>query len=95
MPGTYFSADRGPDCKPQLLAVASSLAFPSQGCYTVILNTFETYVYLAGAFAIGVLAIEVSGGAWGGGSPRVCMLSLLPRSTAAAYFKCLLLESFL
>uniref|UniRef100_G1L1P5 Tetraspanin n=1 Tax=Ailuropoda melanoleuca TaxID=9646 RepID=G1L1P5_AILME len=31
-----------------------------QGCYTVILNTFETYVYLAGALAIGVLAIEVS-----------------------------------
>ncbi|KAK7828953.1 hypothetical protein U0070_002183 [Myodes glareolus] len=30
-----------------------------QGCYTVILNTFETYVYLAGAFAIGVLAIEL------------------------------------
>lgn len=25
----------------------------------VILNTFETYVYLAGAFAIGVLAIEL------------------------------------
>ncbi|ELW48828.1 Tetraspanin-18 [Tupaia chinensis] len=32
-----------------------------QGCYTVILNAFETYVYLAGALAIGVLAIEVSG----------------------------------
>lgn len=31
-----------------------------QGCYTVILNAFETYVYLAGALAIGVLAIEVS-----------------------------------
>uniref|UniRef100_A0A8C2RC65 Tetraspanin-18 n=1 Tax=Capra hircus TaxID=9925 RepID=A0A8C2RC65_CAPHI len=30
-----------------------------QGCYTVILNAFETYVYLAGALAIGVLAIEV------------------------------------
>uniref|UniRef100_G1NDL6 Uncharacterized protein n=1 Tax=Meleagris gallopavo TaxID=9103 RepID=G1NDL6_MELGA len=30
-----------------------------QGCYTVILNSFETYVYLAGALAIGVLAIEV------------------------------------
>uniref|UniRef100_A0A7N5KFR8 Tetraspanin-18 n=1 Tax=Ailuropoda melanoleuca TaxID=9646 RepID=A0A7N5KFR8_AILME len=30
-----------------------------QGCYTVILNTFETYVYLAGALAIGVLAIEL------------------------------------
>ncbi|XP_047631883.1 tetraspanin-18 isoform X1 [Phacochoerus africanus] len=29
-----------------------------QGCYTVILNAFETYVYLAGALAIGVLAIE-------------------------------------
>ncbi|KAJ7406132.1 Tetraspanin-18 [Pitangus sulphuratus] len=29
-----------------------------QGCYTVILNSFETYVYLAGALAIGVLAIE-------------------------------------
>jgi len=25
----------------------------------VILNSFETYVYLAGALAIGVLAIEV------------------------------------
>ncbi|XP_060159289.1 tetraspanin-18 isoform X1 [Globicephala melas] len=33
-----------------------------QGCYTVILNAFETYVYLAGALAIGVLAIEVSKG---------------------------------
>ncbi|KAF6106883.1 tetraspanin 18 [Phyllostomus discolor] len=33
-----------------------------QGCYTVILNAFETYVYLAGALAIGVLAIEVSEG---------------------------------
>ncbi|KAF3822022.1 hypothetical protein GH733_007396 [Mirounga leonina] len=32
-----------------------------QGCYTVILNTFETYVYLAGALAIGVLAIEKQG----------------------------------
>lgn len=74
--------------------MASSLAFPSQGCYTVILNTFETYVYLTGAFAIGVLAIEVSGGGLGG-SPRVCTLSLLPRSTAVAYCKCLLLESFL
>ncbi|NWU91918.1 TSN18 protein, partial [Upupa epops] len=30
-----------------------------QGCYTVILNSFETYVYLAGALAIGVLAIEL------------------------------------
>lgn len=30
-----------------------------QGCYTVILNAFETYVYLAGALAIGVLAIEL------------------------------------
>ncbi|KFQ32876.1 Tetraspanin-18, partial [Merops nubicus] len=29
------------------------------GCYTVIMNSFETYVYLAGALAIGVLAIEV------------------------------------
>ncbi|DAA21815.1 TPA: p53-induced protein-like [Bos taurus] len=29
-----------------------------KGCYTVILNAFETYVYLAGALAIGVLAIE-------------------------------------
>ncbi|KAB0404493.1 hypothetical protein E2I00_016509 [Balaenoptera physalus] len=37
-----------------------------QGCYTVILNAFETYVYLAGALAIGVLAIEVSKG------PRFC-----------------------
>lgn len=45
-------------------APPSSLAFPSQGCYTVILNTFETYVYLAGAFAIGVLAIEVSRDPW-------------------------------
>lgn len=43
-------------------AVASPLVLPSQGCYTVILNTFETYVYLAGALAIGVLAIEVSKG---------------------------------
>ncbi|XP_070283942.1 tetraspanin-18 isoform X2 [Myotis yumanensis] len=30
-----------------------------EGCYTVILNAFETYVYLAGALAIGVLAIEL------------------------------------
>ncbi|XP_058017694.1 tetraspanin-18 [Ahaetulla prasina] len=30
-----------------------------QGCYTVILNSLETYVYLAGALAIGVLAIEL------------------------------------
>lgn len=30
-----------------------------QGCYTVILNAFGTYVYLAGALAIGVLAIEL------------------------------------
>ncbi|XP_025065645.1 tetraspanin-18 isoform X2 [Alligator sinensis] len=30
-----------------------------QGCYTVILISFETYVYLAGALAIGVLAIEL------------------------------------
>ncbi|XP_043404707.1 tetraspanin-18 isoform X2 [Chelonia mydas] len=30
-----------------------------QGCYTVILNSFETYVYLAGALTIGVLAIEL------------------------------------
>ncbi|KAM5246932.1 tetraspanin-18 [Ctenodactylus gundi] len=30
-----------------------------QGCYSVILNTFETYVYLAGALAIGLLAIEL------------------------------------
>ncbi|XP_038620580.1 tetraspanin-18 isoform X2 [Tachyglossus aculeatus] len=30
-----------------------------QGCYTVILNSFETYVYLAGALAIGVLTIEL------------------------------------
>lgn len=71
----------------------SSLAFPSQGCYTVILNTFETYVYLAGAFAIGVLAIEVSGALRG--SPKVCTLSLLPRAMVAAYCQCLLLESFL
>ena len=28
----------------------------------MILNAFETYVYLAGALAIGVLAIEVSEG---------------------------------
>lgn len=40
--------------------MVSPLVLPSQGCYTVILNTFETYVYLAGALAIGVLAIEVS-----------------------------------
>lgn len=46
---------------PRLSPVmASLLVLPSQGCYTVILNTFETYVYLAGALAIGVLAIEVS-----------------------------------
>lgn len=56
-----FGANNG----PQLQNVPpSSLSFPSQGCYTVILNTFETYVYLAGAFAIGVLAIEVSRGPW-------------------------------
>ncbi|NXH17257.1 TSN18 protein, partial [Bucco capensis] len=30
-----------------------------QGCYTVIQKTFESYVYLAGALAIGVLAIEM------------------------------------
>ncbi|XP_011930508.1 PREDICTED: tetraspanin-18 isoform X1 [Cercocebus atys] len=36
-----------------------SLFLNKQGCYTVILNTFETYVYLAGALAIGVLAIEL------------------------------------
>ncbi|XP_032139607.1 tetraspanin-18 [Sapajus apella] len=41
------------------LATASPPVPPSQGCYTVILNTFETYVYLAGALAIGVLAIEL------------------------------------
>jgi hypothetical protein len=34
--------------------------FLSQGCYTVILSAFESYVYLAGALAIGVLAVEVS-----------------------------------
>lgn len=56
-----------------LPAAASPWPFP-QGCYTVILNAFETYVYLAGALAIGVLAIEVSAaaqvgalhGAWSG-----------------------------
>ncbi|XP_048644170.1 tetraspanin-18 [Marmota marmota marmota] len=37
-----------------------SLFINTQGCYAVILNTFETYVYLAGALAIGVLAIELS-----------------------------------
>lgn len=50
----------------------------------MILNAFETYVYLAGALAIGVLAIEVSEGptsaapqkqgtheAWGR-SPKAC-----------------------
>lgn len=71
--------------------MASSLAFPSQGCYTVILNTFETYVYLAGGFAIGVLAMEVSGGALGGkpqGSVRSAYFPDPP------YCKCLLLESF-
>lgn len=73
--------------------MVSSLAFPSQGCYTVILNTFETYVYLAGAFAIGVLAIEVSGVL--GRSPKLFTLSLLLSSTAATYYRCLLLESFL
>lgn len=31
----------------------------TEGCYTVILNSLETYVYLAGALAIGVLAIEL------------------------------------
>ncbi|OCT83680.1 tetraspanin-18 [Xenopus laevis] len=30
-----------------------------QGCYSVILNSVEPYVYLAGALAIGVLAIEL------------------------------------
>ena len=49
--------------------MASPLVLPSQGCYTVILNTFETYVYLAGALAIGVLAIEVSRGPHFRGSP--------------------------
>ncbi|KAL7992300.1 hypothetical protein Chor_016556, partial [Crotalus horridus] len=42
-----------------------------QGCYTVILNSLETYVYLAGALAIGVLAIEVQyklGSCW----PQSC-----------------------
>ncbi|XP_005986979.1 tetraspanin-18 [Latimeria chalumnae] len=33
--------------------------YNSQGCYTEILNSFEAYVYLAGALAIGVLAIEL------------------------------------
>lgn len=41
-----------------------------QGCYTVILNAFETYVYLAGALAIGVLAIEVSEGPHSCSSPE-------------------------
>lgn len=43
----------------------------------MILNAFETYVYLAGALAIGVLAIEVSEGPlpW-----------LLPRSKAHSGF---------
>lgn len=50
------------DLCPSFLAMALPLVLPSQGCYTVILNTFETYVYLAGALAIGVLAIEVSKG---------------------------------
>uniref|UniRef100_A0A4W2CM91 Tetraspanin-18 n=2 Tax=Bos indicus x Bos taurus TaxID=30522 RepID=A0A4W2CM91_BOBOX len=63
-----------------------------QGCYTVILNAFETYVYLAGALAIGVLAIEVSEGphfcsspearrphrVWGRHSPTACTPSLPP-----------------
>lgn len=41
----------------------------------MILNTFETYVYLAGAFAIGVLAIEVSGGwAWEENLPDTWLL---------------------
>eukprot|EP00070_Physeter_catodon_P035842 XP_028342736.1 uncharacterized protein LOC102991906 [Physeter catodon] len=47
------------DLCPSFLAMALPLVLPSQGCYTVILNAFETYVYLAGALAIGVLAIEL------------------------------------
>ncbi|XP_063083877.1 tetraspanin-18 isoform X3 [Cavia porcellus] len=39
--------------------LGQSLFINKQGCYTVILNAFETYVYLAGALAIGVLAIEL------------------------------------
>ncbi|XP_069479410.1 tetraspanin-18 [Ambystoma mexicanum] len=31
----------------------------TEGCYTAILDSLETYVYLAGALAIGVLAIEL------------------------------------
>lgn len=57
------------DLCPSFLAMALPLVLPSQGCYTVILNAFETYVYLAGALAIGVLAIEVSKG------PRFCSSS--------------------
>ncbi|XP_053576211.1 tetraspanin-18 [Bombina bombina] len=30
-----------------------------QGCYSVILNTLEPYVYVAGALAIGALAVEL------------------------------------
>ncbi|XP_043918898.1 tetraspanin-18 [Protopterus annectens] len=33
--------------------------YNNQGCYTVILNSLEPYVYLAGALTIGVLAIEL------------------------------------
>lgn len=69
--------------------MASSLAFPSQGCYTVILNTFETYVYLAGAFAIGVLAIEVSGGALGGRKPQ----RLYAQPISQIHSRCLLQTS--
>uniref|UniRef100_A0A8C9UK35 Tetraspanin n=1 Tax=Spermophilus dauricus TaxID=99837 RepID=A0A8C9UK35_SPEDA len=57
-----------------------SLFINTQGCYAVILNTFETYVYLAGALAIGVLAIEVSEGPSPGArqSRGACLLWTCP-----------------
>lgn len=31
-----------------------------QGCYSAVMDYFETYIYMAGALAIVVLTIEVS-----------------------------------
>ena len=74
MPGLHSPAGRlAPDpCPSWLWPHLWSFSAPPhhQGCYTVILNAFETYVYLAGALAIGVLAIEVSEGPHSCSSPE-------------------------
>nr|XP_033784407.1 tetraspanin-18 [Geotrypetes seraphini]XP_033784408.1 tetraspanin-18 [Geotrypetes seraphini]XP_033784409.1 tetraspanin-18 [Geotrypetes seraphini] len=49
----------GPFLSKEECLMGKELYQNRQGCYTVILNSFETYVYLAGALAIGVLAIEL------------------------------------